>query len=801
MVQNIADNKLPLVAIIVPVYNDENYIRTCLDSIKNQTAAFWEVWLADDCSTDKSPEIMKEYCETDNRFHYIRNETNSSAWVSRAKGILSSSPSVKYIMFADADDSLQPNAVERAFELMEKSPVDILHFGTNVENFGNIPEKSMQGYTSYLQPPLAELKGKEIFDSFVERKFEGHLWNKMFNAGLLKSVIEKWGAERVLPKAQDKALYWAVCWHKKDLTYRGVEDRLYNYSHGLGVEGGQDTLTTERYRQYLAQAWTEDFISEIMEEHPEEAEEYADIMNDSRLSLIRHTARNFTRLSSVDKAAGLDLFTEYWTRPLDKAWFSAALAEHTWGTQLELADAVAGSEAFSVTKKGTDIHVIGTYYHRMDNGGIQRVIAQLIPYWHKLGYKVVIFTDYPSEDNDYEIPEYAERVAIGYSFSKSRRGKYIGRGRSFARLLNDYHIDCMVYHSYFSDVLLYDMCVCRSLNIPFLIYEHNVFTRFIRYNDARFTTVPVFAGLADGIICLDDTSAMWWKNFNFNVHTVLNPLTFDLSEVSPAERDNHNILFLCRLDEEAKHPHDAVTIMRELVKIMPDAKMYIVGSTDNERYIESLNNRIVKLGLEENVIMAGFTNDVEKYYRMCSVFLSCSSHEGAPMTLCEALSFSIPIVMYELPYLAVDQDNPGIVTVKQRDIDAAVCELYKLLSDKNMLTATGDKGRKYLEKMYSADIGKQWRLIFDSIGNVRNKVVPSTKMMCDILIRDYYDGVSQYNELKSELKKKTDELKKKSSELKRKSREISNIHNSWSYKIGRFFTYIPRKIRELFKKH
>ena len=82
----------------------------------------------------------------------------------------------------------------------------------------------------------------------------------------------------------------------------------------------------------------------------------------------------------------------------------------------------------------------------------------------------------------------------------------------------------------------------------------------------------------------------------------------------------------------------------------------------------------------------------------------------------------------------------------------------------------------------------------------RNKVVPSTKMMCDTLIRDYYDGVAQYNELKSELRKKNDELQKKNNELKKKNREIANIHNSLSFKIGRFFTFIPRKIRALLKK-
>ena len=53
---------------------------------------------------------------------------------------------------------------------------------------------------------------------------------------------------------------------------------------------------------------------------------------------------------------------------------------------------------------------------------------------------------------------------------------------------------------------------------------------------------------------------------------VLNPLTFDLSKTIPSERNNHTILFLCRLEEEAKHPHDAITIIRELVKRLVSGK-------------------------------------------------------------------------------------------------------------------------------------------------------------------------------------------------------------------------------------
>ena len=775
----------PRVAIIVPVYNDEKYLRTCLDSIRDQTADFWEAWLIDDCSTDGSVGIIQEYCEADSRFHHLHNEVNSSAWVSRAKGIMAISESVEYILFADADDSLKLHAVSRAYELMGKDPVDILHFGTHVENIAGISQRRIRDYAAYLQPEPGRLEGRGIFESFVRRKFEGHLWNKMFRADLLQEVIRDLGADRVLPKAQDKVLYWAACWQRENLTYRGVADKLYNYAYGQGVEGGQNTIGLQQFRQYLSQAWTEDAIAEIMSKHPDEAAEYAGAMEDSRMNSVTHTARSFTRLSSVDQAAGLDLVAEYWREPLDGARFASALAAHTWGRQLELVDAIADAKLFRTCKKAADLKVIGTYYHRLDNGGIQRVIAQLMPFWHALGYQIVVFTDYEPGEDDYDLPDYAERVVIGHSFSRSRRERYAPRGMSFARLLQQYQVDCMVYHSYFSDVLLYDMLVCQSLNVPFLIYYHNAFSRFLRYSDPRFATVPLLAQRAEGMTCLDDTSAVWWRNFNRNVHTVLNPLTFELSKVKPAPRENHHILFLCRLEEESKRPNDAITIMRDLVKLLPDAKLYMVGSGE-ANYMEGLSRRIVKLGLEENVIMTGFTKEVDAYYQQSSVFLSCSSHEGAPMTLCEALSFSLPIVMYDLPYLAVAQDNPGIFSVKQRDTDAAVQVLYELLSNPQRLRAAGDAGRCYLEDMYQADIGRQWQLVFQSINTVPGASWPDTRMMCHTLVRDYYDGALPIGKLRRDAKNNW--------------RELQNVHRSLSFRIGRFLRFIPRKARDAVRK-
>ena len=727
----------PLVAVVIPVYNDEKYIAECLDSLVAQTVPYWEAWLADDCSDDRSVEICEEYCCRDSRFHHIRSGKNGSAWACRARGIMAVSPSVEYIMFADADDSLTRGAVGTAYEEMKKSPVDILHFGTNIINRSGVSRGRIKNYKKYIMPPICTLSGDEVFESFVKRDFEGHLWNKMFRAELLKDVISRMGAELFLPKAQDKVLYWAVC-RFGDISYRGISRRLYNYNYGFGTEGGTDELTMDRCRQYLSQAWSENTIAAISED---DNIKYADVMERSRYNLIKHSVRNLLRLPENERPQGLDLSCGYWDRPLDGARLVCALAEYTWENKPETAGMLSRCGAFLDTRGNRPVRVVGTYYHRMDNGGIQRVIARVIEHWHNLGLEVVLFTDFDPTPDDYPLPDYVTRVKTARPFSHCNAQNYRERGMSLAKLLKQYNVDCMVYHSYFSDVLLYDTCVCRAEGVRFVLHQHNVFSRYLRYNDAKFSSIPLCAELADAVVCLSGADREWWSCFNPRTFEVLNPLTFDPENVSAAERNNHTMLFLGRLEEEAKHPLHAVEIAARVVKRVPDAKLLIVGSTGNKDYIKLLKKKISSLDMEEHVTLCGFHRDVEEFYRQSSVFLSCSSHEGFMLTLCEAMSYSIPVVMYDLPYLAPVQGNGGIISVPQNSISAAADAVCRLFSDGELLRSVGAAGRERLGDMYSTDIAVQWRSVFDSLTAEAHLGVPEERrIMAQTMVSDYLDG-------------------------------------------------------------
>ena len=111
-----------MISVIVPVYNAEEYLEECLESIKNQTYTNIEVILVNDGSTDGSKEICEQYCEKDNRFKLV-NQENQGQSVARNLGVAESVG--QFIMFVDSDDVVRENIVEVLLSYM-KEDVDLV---------------------------------------------------------------------------------------------------------------------------------------------------------------------------------------------------------------------------------------------------------------------------------------------------------------------------------------------------------------------------------------------------------------------------------------------------------------------------------------------------------------------------------------------------------------------------------------------------------------------------------------------------------------------------------------------------
>lgn len=109
-----------LISIIVPVFNAEKFLKSCLDSIISQTYENWEAILIDDGSTDKSFEICKEYAEKDLRFSLVHQE-NKGVSGARNQGIKQAKG--KYITFIDSDDKVSDNYLAHLYSLVSKDNV------------------------------------------------------------------------------------------------------------------------------------------------------------------------------------------------------------------------------------------------------------------------------------------------------------------------------------------------------------------------------------------------------------------------------------------------------------------------------------------------------------------------------------------------------------------------------------------------------------------------------------------------------------------------------------------------------
>ena len=117
-----------MISVIVPVYNVEEYLEECLESIRQQTFTEYqtytdiEVILVNDGSTDSSKEICERFCQADNRFKLI-NQENQGQSVARNRGVKESVG--QFIMFVDSDDVINTNVLEVLLPYM-KTDVDIV---------------------------------------------------------------------------------------------------------------------------------------------------------------------------------------------------------------------------------------------------------------------------------------------------------------------------------------------------------------------------------------------------------------------------------------------------------------------------------------------------------------------------------------------------------------------------------------------------------------------------------------------------------------------------------------------------
>lgn len=119
------EEKSPLVSVIMPAYNSEEYLAEAIESVRAQTHTAWELLILDDGSTDKTAEIALRYAELDSRISYHKNERNMGVAETRNKGFELSKG--EWTALLDSDDKWYPEKLCKQLKTAEEHDADIVY--------------------------------------------------------------------------------------------------------------------------------------------------------------------------------------------------------------------------------------------------------------------------------------------------------------------------------------------------------------------------------------------------------------------------------------------------------------------------------------------------------------------------------------------------------------------------------------------------------------------------------------------------------------------------------------------------
>ena len=115
---------MPIISICIPVYNVEKYVGRCLESILSQSFKDIEIVIVNDCTPDKSMDIVRHYAEVDSRIKIVEHDINHGLMMARRTGYMAAMG--EFITFCDSDDTMPVGALESLYNKAIQTNADIV---------------------------------------------------------------------------------------------------------------------------------------------------------------------------------------------------------------------------------------------------------------------------------------------------------------------------------------------------------------------------------------------------------------------------------------------------------------------------------------------------------------------------------------------------------------------------------------------------------------------------------------------------------------------------------------------------
>ena len=176
---------LPLISIIVPVYNVKNYLEKCLQSICGQTYKNLEIILIDDGSSDGSGELCDLFAQRDGRIKVI-HQANAGQSAARNRGLAVAQG--EFLGFVDSDDWIEPDMYEFLYHLLKEN-------GADISICSHYIETAVKTRVKHSSEQFSSFSREEAIRTLVEdKRIRNYMWDKLYKrqlfAGIYFPVIE-----------------------------------------------------------------------------------------------------------------------------------------------------------------------------------------------------------------------------------------------------------------------------------------------------------------------------------------------------------------------------------------------------------------------------------------------------------------------------------------------------------------------------------------------------------------------------------------------------------------------------------
>ena len=201
-----------MISILLPVFNSEKYLSSCIESILKQSYGDFELVICNDGSIDKSGDIIQEFASKDQRIKSFYKENESS--ISKTRNFLLEKVTGEYFVFVDSDDVIEKDFLKILLETMDKTQSDIVACGFKLVN---MPVLIKKGY------------GKKSVDSskaLEEMLFSGRfyaVWNKLIKSEKANDIR----FDESLNYGEDLIYFFNLL--KSDLKFTFIDNPLYFY--------------------------------------------------------------------------------------------------------------------------------------------------------------------------------------------------------------------------------------------------------------------------------------------------------------------------------------------------------------------------------------------------------------------------------------------------------------------------------------------------------------------------------------------------------------------------------------------